>query len=187
MFLAEKGLSVELVDVPIAQGANLSPDHLDRHPLGLLPVLELDDGQLLRESMAICRYFEELHPAPNLFGETPWERAVVEQWNRHAEFELLVPIAQAFRNTHSFWQGRIAQSADFGATMKELALSRMTWFDQELASRRFVALDRFTIADITTLCALDFGKLSDLRVRGDAHPHLKRWYDAMYERPSARA
>src|SRR5688500_12913194 len=100
IFLAEKGLldRFELVTVDIGTGENRSPEHLARSPLRLVPVLEFDDGRRLRETMAICRYFEEQHPEPNLYGADPWERAVIEQWNRHAELDLLFPIAQVFRN-----------------------------------------------------------------------------------------
>lgn len=189
IFLAEKGLldRVERVDVSINDKANLSPEHLARHPLGLVPVLELDDGRCLRESIAICRYLEELHPEPNLFGADPWERATIEQWYRHAELELLWPIAQVFRNTHPFWQGRIAQAAEFGAIMRDLAVERMRWLDQELATRPFLAGDRFTVADITALCAIDFGKVSQLRIDAAAQPHLARWYQAVSARPTAKA
>src|SRR5580692_573642 len=96
IFLAEKGVPYDTIEVSIASAQNLSPEFRKKNPLALLPVLELGDGHVLRESIAICRYVEELHPEPNLFGADPWERAQIEQWNRHAELELLVPIAQVF-------------------------------------------------------------------------------------------
>jgi glutathione S-transferase len=187
IFAAEKGITLETIEVSIASGANLKPEFRAKNPLRLLPVLELDDGRILRESMAISRYFEELVPEPNLFGVDAWERAQVEMWNRHAEFELLFPIAQTFRNTHAFWVGRIKQSPDFGHIMKEVALDRFAWLDHELSSRAYLAGDRFTVADITALCAIDFGKISDIRIQPDVHPHLKRWYDSVRARPSAKA
>lgn len=191
IFLHEKGLldRVERVDVLINDRAHQTPEHLARHPLGLVPVLELDDGRRLRESVAICRYFEELHPEaePNLFGADPWERAVIEQWNRHAELELYFPISQVFRNTHPFWEGRIRQAPDFGAIMRDVVAERMRWLDDELATRPYVAGDRFTIADITTLCAIDFGKPSQIRIDPASQPNLARWYQAVAARPSAKA
>ena len=187
IFAAEKGIHLETIEVSIAAGANLKPEFRAKNPLRLLPVLELDDGRILRESMAISRYLEELQPEPNLFGRDAWERAQVEMWNRHAELELLFPIAQAFRNTHAFWVGRIKQAPDFGQIMKEVALDRFAWLDHELSSRAYLAGDRFTVADITALCAIDFGKISDIRVQPDAHPNLKRWYDSVRARPSAKA
>ena len=104
MYLAEKGLldQLELVEVSIAAKAHQTPAFLETTPLGLIPVLELDDGRTLRESMAICRYFEELHPDPPMFGTDPWQRAQVEMWLRHAELEVLFPVAQIFRNSHAF-------------------------------------------------------------------------------------
>ncbi|HVK71971.1 MAG TPA: glutathione S-transferase family protein [Kofleriaceae bacterium] len=188
MFLAEKGLTsaVELVEVSINARAHQTPEHLARHPLGLVPVLELDDGRHLTESVAICRYIDELHPEPQLFGTDAWSRAKVEEWNRHAELELLIPVAQVFRNSHAFWQGRIRQAPDFADIMRELLADRLTWLDRELADRRFLAGDAFSIADITALCALDFGKVSNIRL-GDATPNVKRWHAEVAGRPSAKA
>lgn len=186
VFLAEKGLSFDTVDVMIATSAHLTPDYLQKHPLGLLPVLELADGRVLRESVAICRYVDELHPEPNLLGRDAWERAQIEQWNRHAEFELLLPIAGVFRNSHEFWKGRIPQAPEYAEIMRGVVAARLAWFDRELATREFIAGDRFTIADITARCAIDFGKPVQIRV-GDDTPHLKRWYDAMSARPSFKA
>jgi len=150
-------------------------------------VLELGDGKTLRESMAISRYLEELHPEPNLLGADPWERAVVEQWNRHAELELLIPIAQVFRNTNAFWHGRIRQSPEFGEIMREQVLLRFDWLEQELAQREYLAGPRFTVADITALCAIDFGKVSNLRIKAETHPNLAAWHARVSGRSSAKA
>jgi glutathione S-transferase len=187
VFFAEKQLPYETVVVSIDANENRSESYRAKHPLLLLPVLELADGRVLRESMAICRYVEELHPDPNLFGRDAWERAWIEQWNRHAELELLFPITQAFRNLHAFWKGRIPQSPDFGATMKDLAFERMRWLDRELADRTYLAGDRFTVADITAVCAIDFGKVSNIRIDAATMPNLARWYAAAAGRPSFKA
>jgi glutathione S-transferase len=149
-------------------------------------VLELEDGKILRESMAISRYLEELYPEPNLLGADAWERAQIEQWNRHAELELLVPIAQVFRNTNAFWVGRIKQSAEYGEIMRELVCSRFDWIDGELAQREYLAGPRFTVADITALCAIDFGKVSSLRIKAETHPHLAARHARVSARPSAK-
>ena len=187
IYLAEKGIEVPIVQVDLFKREQKSDTFRRKNSLGALPVLELDDGQCIAESLAICRYFEERHPLPALFGRDALERAQVEMWNRHAEFELLFPIAQTFRNTHAFWQGRIKQAPDFGAIMKEVAFDRFTWLDHELSTREYIAGDRFTVADITALCAIDFGKISNIRIDGDTQPNLKRWYDAVRARPSAKA
>lgn len=187
IFLAEKGVAYDTIEVEIATSQNLSPEFRKKNPLALLPVLELADGKILRESMAISRYVEELYPEPNLLGENTWERAVIEQWNRHAEFELLVPIAQLFRNTHPFWTGRIRQCPEYGDMMREVLAHRFDFFNGELAHRPYVAGDRFTVADITALCALDFAKISKLRIEAAIHPNLAAWYERVNQRPSVKA
>jgi glutathione S-transferase len=187
IFLAEKGVAYDTIEVEIATSQNLSPEFRKKNPLALLPVLELADGKILRESMAISRYVEELHPEPNLLGADAWERAQIEQWNRHAEFELLVPIAQIFRNTHPFWTARIRQSAEYGEIMRELVTGRFDFFNGELGHRPYVAGDRFTVADITALCAIDFGKISKIRIDAATHPNLAAWYERVNQRPSVKA
>jgi glutathione S-transferase len=188
MFLVEKGLAagVELIEVSINDLAHQQPAYLEKNPLGLVPVLELDDGRLLRESIAICRYLDELHPEPALFGSDAWSRAQVEQWNRHAELELLFAVAQVFRNSHPFWQGRIKQAPEFAEIMREHLARRFAWLDGELATRPWLAGDDFSIADITAVCALDFGKVSGIRI-GEGTPHLARWHADVKARPSYKA
>ena len=130
---------------------------------------------------------EELHPEPSLFGADAWQRAVIEQWNRHAELELLYPIQQVFRNTHSFWQGRIKQAPDFAEIMRELLAERFAWFDRELAARPYLAGDRFTVADITAMCSIDFGRVVKIRLDPATQPNLVAWHKRVSERPSATA
>jgi len=187
IFLAEKGVPYDTIEVSLAASENLKPEFRRKSPLALLPVLELPDGRVLRESMAICRYIEEIHPEPNLFGADAWERAQIEQWNRHAELELLLPTAQVFRNTHAYWNGRIKQAPEFGEIMREQIASRFDWLEGELAQRPYLAGQRFTVADITALCAIDFGKVSNLRVKPDTQPNLAAWYARVNERPSTKA
>jgi glutathione S-transferase len=187
IFLAEKGVAYDTIEVSIAASAHQTPEFRKKNPLALLPVLELADGKILRESMAICRYLEELYPEPNLFGADPWERAQIEQWNRHAELELLFPITQVNRNSHAFWSGRTKQVPEFGAIMRELVAGRFDWFDGELAQREYLAGSRFSVADITALCAIDFGKISNIRINAETHPHLAAWHGRINARPSAKA
>jgi glutathione S-transferase len=187
IFLAEKAVAYDTIEVSIAAAAHQTEEFRKKNPLALLPVLELADGKILRESMAICRYVEELYPEPNLLGADPWERAQIEQWNRHAELELLIPIAQVFRNTNPFWNGRIKQSAEYGAIMRDVVGGRFEWFEGELAHRPYLAGARFTVADITALCAIDFGKVSNLRIKPETFPNLAAWYARVSERPSTKA
>jgi len=187
IFLAEKGVAYDTIEVSIAAMQHQSPEFRKKSPLALLPVLELADGKVLRESMAISRYLEEQFPEPNLLGADPWERAQIEQWNRHAELELLLPIAQVFRNSHAFWVGRIKQVPEFAEVMREHVATRLEWLDGELANREYFGGSRFSVADITAMCALDFGKVSDIRIQPATHPHLAAWHARVSERPSTKA
>jgi glutathione S-transferase len=187
IFLAEKGVAYDTIEVSIAKGANLTDEYRKKNPISLLPVLELSDGRILRESMAICRFIEEEHPEPNLFGADAWERAQIEQWNRHAELELLIPIALIFRNTHAFWHDKIKQAPEYGEIMREQVAHRLAWFERELGTRQFIAGDRFTVADITALCAIDFAKITKIRLDPAIQPNLSAWHDRISARPSANA
>jgi len=188
IFLAEKGVAYDTIEVSIAALAHQSEEFRLKNPLALLPVLELSDGRILRESIAICRYVEEaIQPEPNLFGADAWERAQIEMWNRHAELELLWPISQVFRNTHAFWKDRIKQAPEFAQIMRELVAERFGFFDRSLASRPFLAGERFTVADITALCAIDFGKVSEIRIDAAKHANLAAWHARVTERPSSKA
>jgi len=186
IFLAEKAVEVPIEAVDIAAAENRAPEFLAKNPLGGVPVLELDDGSFISESVAICRYFEETHPEPALMGIDARDRAVVEMWQRRMELEILMPIAGAFRNTHAFFKGRIPQVAEYGEVCRETAGKRMRWLDRELADSEFVAGDRFSIADITALVGIDFGRVIDIRIAPELD-HLARWHQAVSSRPSAKA
>jgi glutathione S-transferase len=187
IFLAEKGIEVPYEDVDIGAAVNRKPEfRRNINPMGEVPVLELDDGTHIAESVAICRYFEELHPDPPLFGVGARERALVEMWNRRMEFQLLLPVAQTFRNTSEFFKGRIPQVAQYADVCRAAAEKIYTWLDEELAARRFVAGDRFTIADITALCAVDFARVSKIRIQPEQN-NLARWREEVSARPSAKA
>src|SRR5262245_31980708 len=186
IFLAEKGISVPVEQVDIVSAQNRSAEFRDKNAMGTLPVLELDDGTMIAESVAICRYFEEVQPEPPLMGIDAKDRAVVEMWQRRMEYELFIPITQVFRNGHPFFAGRIPQVAEYGAVCRTHAEHRLGWLDQVLADRPFVAGERFTVADITALCAIDFGRVSDIRIL-PAQQHLRRWHEAVSGRPSAKA
>lgn len=187
IFLAEKAVAYDTIEVLIANGAHQTESFRSKNPLSLLPVLELSDGRVLRESMAICRFIEEQTPEPNLFGTDAWERAQIEMWNRHAELELLLPIAQVFRNTHQFWIGRIKQAPEFAEIMREHVGQRFDWLEGELGKRTYMAGERFTVADITALCAIDFGKVSNIRITAETHPNLAAWHKRVSDRPSSKA
>jgi glutathione S-transferase len=186
IFLAEKGVEVENVQVDIGKAENRQPPFLAKNPMGGVPVLELDDGRCIAESVAICRYFEETHPKPPLMGTDATDRALVEMWNRRMEHEVALNCMQAFRQTHDFFKGRIPQVPEYGAVCKEAALKRLAWLDGELAEREFIAGDRYTIADITALVGIDFGRVSKISI-DPAQKNLQRWHEAVSSRPSAKA
>ena len=186
IFLAEKGVEVPIQQVDIGKAENRESPYIDKNPLAGLPMLELDDGTCIAESVAICRYFEEKHPDPPLMGVEAVDRAVVEMWNRRMEFEILQTIAGVFRHTHEFFKGRVNQVPEFGEACRVAAPAKLEWLDRELADRPFIAGQRYTIADITALCSIDFGRVSDIRV-GPELKNVSRWYEAVSSRPSAKA
>ncbi len=186
VFLAEKGLSVPYEDVDIGKAVNRQPEFLKKNPLAGVPVLELDDGTFISESVAICRYFEELHPEPPLMGTDAKDRAIVEMWNRRMEIAILMPIADAFRQRHEFFKGRIRQLPEYAELQKANAEDNLKWLDTELANRKFIAGDRFSIADITAMIAIDFGRVSKIAIQPD-QKNLARWHAEVAARPSAKA
>jgi glutathione S-transferase len=186
IFAVEKGLPLDSVQVDIGAGENLEPAFLAKNPMGRVPVLELDDGTCIAESVAICRYLEELQPEPPLMGTDALDRALVEMWNRRVELELFAPISHAFRHLHRFFAGRYPQIPDWGEECRRHARERMSWLDQVLDDREFVAGDRFSIADITALTGIDFGRVSDIRIQPE-QANLKRWHEMVSARPSATA
>ena len=186
IFLAEKGIEVPTVQVDLGSSENRQPPFLAKNPMGGVPVLELDDGTYLAESVAICRYFEGQQPDPPLMGTEAQDAAVVEMWNRRMELNVLSAIAGAFRHTHEFFKGRITQVPEYGAACKEDAIGRIAWLDDVLAEREFIAGDRYTVADITAQVGIDFGSVAGIKIAPD-QKNLSRWHAAVSSRPSAKA
>jgi glutathione S-transferase len=186
IFLAEKGIDVPIEQVDINTADNRKEPFLSKNPMGTVPILELDDGRYLAETVAICKYFEGIQPEPPLMGVDPTDAAFVEMWNRRMEFEVFISIAQTFRNSHPFFKGRIPQVPEYGAACEKLARGRLAWLDGELADREFIAGDRYTIADITALCGIDFGRVSKIGIEPE-QKNLQRWHEAVSARPSAGA
>src|SRR6516162_4712788 len=152
-----------------------------------VPVLELDDGSYLSESVAICRYLEGLHPEPNLLGRDLREQAEIERWNRRMELELFAAIGRTVQHTRSIFQGRFKQFPEYGETQRALVYQRLERMGRELVGHEFVASDRFTIADITALVAIDIGgRLADIKIPPEL-THLIHWHETVSTRPSAAA
>jgi glutathione S-transferase len=186
IFLAEKGIEVPTVQVDLAKAENRQPAYLALNPLGGVPLLELDDGTRIAESVAICRYFEALQSEPPLFGVDARDQALVEMWQRRMELEIFANMTGTFRHTHDFFKGRIEQVPAFGEVCRRAALRRLAWLDEELGGRPYVAGERFSVADITALCGIDFGRVTGIRISDD-QKSLKRWHEAVSARPSAKA
>jgi len=187
IFLAEKGLSLPTVDVDLGRLEQKSAVFSALNPFQAVPALELDDGTIIAESIAICRYFEELHPDPPLFGVGPLERATVEMWQRRLELSLFFPVAQAFRHSHPAMKAMESpQIKEWAEANKPRALAAMARVDEALSDRPFIAGERFTVADITGLVALDFTRSARIAIPEEL-ARLKRWREALAGRPSAKA
>ena len=187
IFLAEKGIEVPLAPVDMGALGHRSAEVTGLNPLQRLPVLVLDDGTVLTESIAICRYFEELHPQPPLFGTGALGRALVEMWQRRMELNLLMPVAQAFRHIHpAMVEWEVPQVAEWGEANKPKAVEFLSILDRELAGREFIAGDAYTVADITGFVAVDFMKPARIELPAGLS-NVRRWYDTVKARPSAAA
>jgi glutathione S-transferase len=193
VFVAEKGVSIETVAVDLASREQMGDAYRAVNPRLAVPALELDDGTVLTESVAICRYIELLFPEPALFGSGPKEQALVEMWHRRVELEGLQAAAEAVRNAVPFFAGRalpgpvdypqIPQLAERGSQRIDQFYAML---DAHLAGSEFIAGADFSVADIAALVTCDFAKVAKKRV-GNATPSLKRWYEAVSARPSAAA
>jgi len=187
IFLAEKNLAVPTVDVDLGRLEQRSESFSALNPFQAIPVLTLGEGVVLCESIAICRYFEEIQPDPPLFGVGAVDRAMVEMWQRRLELGLFRHIADAFRHSHPHMaQMETPQIAELAQSSKPKALEAMARVDRELADREFIAGDRFSVADITGLVALDFTRPARIAIPQE-FGQLRRWREALAARPSAKA
>lgn len=193
VFLAEKGIEVPRVEVNIRAGENLQPKFLAINPRGVLPTLQLEDGTIIDESTAICRYFEELRPDPPLMGRSALEKAMIECWTRRIEFDAGQPVVDAFRNSYPPYAERAVPGKAGTRAIPELAergKQRLAEFypaiDRRLAESEFVAGAMFSIADITLLCIADFALAVKLP-QPDGLEHFSRWHAQVAARPSAAA
>jgi glutathione S-transferase len=186
IFLAEKGISIDSDLVDLVAADNLKPAFKKMNPCGRVPVLALDDGSYLSESVAICRYFEETQPEPALFGSGALERATVEMWNRRVEHNVLGPVAHYFRHTTGFFADREQLVKEWGEINEPLAQAGFDLLEQRLTEADYLAGDHFSIADITALCTLDFAAFVGLEPFNN-RPQLTGWHQRLSSRPSATA
>lgn len=187
IFLAEKGLEVPEIQIGMRQGGHKSPEHLARNSLGQVPTLELEDGTTISETVAICRYFEVLHPSPPLFGVTALEQANVEMWIRRAEFRLMVPVGMFWRHAHPLTARLLKQNTEFGESNREVVEKAQLWLNRELSDGRpYLTGEAYTMADITGQTTLDFADFTGLHTPAEAK-HVIAWRERMAARASASA
>ena len=187
VYLSEKGIKIPVEQVDLGAMAHRSAAFAAVNPLMRVPALELDDGTIITESIAICRYFEMLHPQPPLFGRDAKEAAIVEMWQRRIELHLLAPVSHIFRNLHpAMAQMEVPQVPAWAEANKPRVIEFLQLLDGELGKRRYITGENFTVADITGLVALDFMKPAKLSVP-DTMVNVRRWHAELSARPSTSA
>lgn len=187
VFLAEKGISIPFEELDLMKGELKTPEFTRLNALQRVPVLMLDDGTAISETMAICRYFEETNPNPPLLGTGAVGRATVEMWNRRMELGLFFHVAQAFRHTHpAMAHLEVPQVKEWGEANKDKARELLQVLDDQLAGNAFVAGQDYSVADITAMVALDFMRPARIE-RPAGLANVERWYGEVSQRPSAKA
>jgi len=187
IFLAEKGIKVPTEQIDLGQLQQRSAAYTAINPMQRVPALVLDNGTVIAESIAICRYFEALQPDPPLFGRGALETAMVEMWNRRAEFHLFLPVASVFQHLHPAMKVMVdPQVAAWGEANRPRVFDFLNFLDGELKDRPFVAGRGYSVADITALVAVDFMRVSKMAVPDDL-ANVRRWHAAVSARPSAAA
>lgn len=187
IFIAEKGLDIPMEPVDMAAGENKTKEYLSKNSLGRMPLLELDNGIHIAESIAICRYLENKHPEKPLFGKNDLDQAIVEMWQRRMEFIFLNPVINVFRNTHEMWKDQITQIPQVAEIEARDVKSQMNWLNTELEGKKFIAGEHYTVADITAQCAFVMAKAAvGIRIPEEL-TNLNAWWSLVTSRPTARA
>jgi len=187
MFAAEKGLTLDLINLDFATNQHRQAEFLAVNPVGDVPALVLEDGSVLTESLAICRYLEELHPSPPLFGTSPLGRARINECVDHLMFRLYVPATQAFKHTHSYWATRLTQVLPYGDVARALLREEFARLEAWLSDgREFLVDGAFSMADIVAYTSVEFAKVGGVRVSTD-EPHLQAYMARLAARSSAKA
>ena len=189
IYLAEKGIEIPFETVDIMTRANRQPEFMERvNVMGGMPVLELDDGSHIAESVSICRYFEALHPEPPLFGRSPKEQGVTDMWLRRIELNFMMPVGMVWVHGSPLTKAVVPNQIEAVAEQyRGVVRAYFDFLNSQLESRPFLAGEDYTIADITALCTLDFAANLNELAHTEAHPHLDRWAKAASSRPSASA
>ena len=185
--LAEKGASdVEIMDVDLLKGEHKTEDFLKTVGVPNVPALQMDDGVVITESIAICRYLDACYPDPDLFGRTPEEVAVLEMWTRRAEMWLATPLMLTVRHSHPALAVLEQQSPEVAENNRAIATRSLGIFDRRLSESAFIARDTISIADIVAFIGFDFARMAKFAIPDDK-PHLQRWADSMRSRAAAQA
>ena len=186
MFLAEKNIEMDYQEVDIASGDNLTPEMRAKNPTTKVPFLELDDGTCIGETVAICRYFEEIKSENPLMGRTALEKAQVEMWQRRIEFHLLLPVSMCFVHTTGYFKDRMKPVVEWGDISGQNAVTYFEELNEHFSQSSYLVDDYFSIADITLLCSIDFARVVKIRIN-EEHTHLLDWYARVSSRSSASA
>jgi len=185
MYLAEKGRSVPLQQINLLAGEQSSPEFLQRNPFGAVPILELDDGTVIPESLVIIEYFEELYPEPPLLGRDPLTRALVRAWERRCELGVFLQATRRFLHASPFFATRVEQNPKVVQEAGQVLRNRLSLINDQLKDHEWVT-GSFSLADITLLAGIDFATASQFTLE-PAWTHLGRWDAAIRQRPSAAA
>lgn len=186
IFAHEKGIALPSQTVSIIKREHKSPEFTALNPRGQTPALQLDDGTVIAESVAICRYLEGVHPEPPLFGTGPLEQALVEMWSRRVEMVLMPPIGAVWVHTHDFTAALPGRNAEWGAANRPRVEEALRFFDASLSDREFLATDSYSMADILLLTTVDFAAFIGIAIPDDL-THLRDWHTRVSARPSAAA
>ena len=186
IFAAEKGIELSSKEVSIPKREQKAPDYVAKNPRGQTPILELDDGTVIAESVAIMRYLEAEQPDPPLFGTTAREIAEIEMWNRRVEMILMPAIAAVWVHTHPFTAALPGRNAEWGESNRPRVVEGMRFFDESLEGREYLAGSAFSAADILLLTTVDFAKFIGLEMPSEC-ANLLRWHERVSARPSASA
>jgi glutathione S-transferase len=187
IFMAEKGISLPLVELDYGKREHKSPEFLKLNSLGQVPVLVLDDGTVITESVAICRYLEAVHPTPPLFGSDAVSQGKIEMWNRRMENEVFATIGNVTLHTDEFFKERVIQVPAFAEAQRRMIPGKWAWLDREMSDGRpYLAGDEFSIADISGMVTLWLSEVFSYEVPADL-PHVQRWNERLRRRPSWNA
>ena len=186
IFAAEKGIALDTRDLSIPAREHKSDEFVALNPRGQTPALQLDDGTVIAESVAICRYLEGVQPEPPLFGTSPTEQALIEMWSRRVEMILMPPVGAVWVHTHAFTARLPGRNAEWGESNRPRVFDALAYFDGALAGREFLAADGYSIADILLLSTVDFAGFVGMAVPEELS-NLRSWHARVSARPSAAA